>query len=268
MNVAFPAILIFLLLSPGIIFHSHYQPREVRAADMSPFGQTVIYVVLWGAVFDAIVMAIAVRCLGYEFHLGQLVRLLVDGRLANGDPGLTALFGRLDDHPGEPLWFFLWANAIALVTALLWRAMVHYFRLDHPWFPLYEKVRGDAPWNYLFRGIDVTTSKPDAIVVAALVTLKDTTLLYTGLLVDYELTANGDLDRIMIANAARRRLNDDAKGSDADRMSPSNIERFYPIEGDCLVLRSSEITTLNIKYLVLESVDDGSKEEPLKKANS
>lgn len=180
---------------------------------MSPFGQTVIYVVLWGALFDSATMAIAVHWLGYEFHLGQLVRLLVDGRLANGDPGLAALFARLDDHPTEPLWFFLWANAFALVSALLWRAMVHFFKLDHPSFPLFEKVRGDAPWNYLFRGIDVSHSTPDAIVVAALVTLKDATLLYTGLLVDYELTDKGELDRIMISNAARRHLSDDAKGA-------------------------------------------------------
>ncbi len=235
---------------------------------MSPFGQTVIYVVLWGALFDSATMAIAVHWLGYEFHLGQLVRLLVDGRLANGDPGLAALFARLDDHPTEPLWFFLWANAFALVSALLWRAMVHFFKLDHPSFPLFEKVRGDAPWNYLFRGIDVSHSTPDAIVVAALVTLKDATLLYTGLLVDYELTDKGELDRIMISNAARRHLSDDAKGGDADRMSSTNMARFYPIEGDCLVLRSAEITTLNIKFLVLEPLDDASKEENLKREHS
>lgn len=105
MNVAFPAILLFLLLSPGIFFYSHYQPREVRAADMSPFGQTVIYVVFWSVVFDSLTMVIAVYWLGYHFSLGQLVRLLVDGRVASGDPGLAPLFARLDAHPTEPLNF-------------------------------------------------------------------------------------------------------------------------------------------------------------------
>ena len=42
MNVAFPAIFLFLLLSPGIVFYFLYQPREVRAADMSPFGTAVL----------------------------------------------------------------------------------------------------------------------------------------------------------------------------------------------------------------------------------
>ncbi len=235
---------------------------------MSPFGQTVIYVVFWSVLFDSATIAVAVHWLGYEFHLGLLARLLVDGRLANGDPDLASLFAGLDSHPAEPLCFFLWANAIALACALLWRAIVHCFKLDHPSFPFFRHVRGDAPWNYLFRGIDVSDSTPDAIVVAALVTLKDATLLYTGLLVDYELTDKGELDRIMISNAARRRLTDDATGDSAERMSAANMQRFYPIEGDCLVLRSSEITTLNIKFLVLEPLNDASKEENLKPENS
>ena len=263
MNVAFPAILLFLLLSPGIFFYSHYQPREVRAADMSPFGQTVIYVVFWSVVFNSLTMVIAVYWLGYHFSLGQLVRLLVDGRVASGDPGLSPLFARLDAHPTEPLNFFLCANVMALASAFAWRVAVQKLKLDHPTFPLYMSVRGDAPWNYLFRGIDVSDSKPDAIVVAALVPLKDATLLYTGLLVDYELTDKGELDRIVVANAARRRLEDDVRADAPDRLSAENLSRFYPVEGDCLVLRSSEFTTLNIKFLVLEPLNDASTEEEL-----
>jgi hypothetical protein len=226
---------------------------------MSPFGQTVISVVFWGVVFDALTMAIAVLWLGYDFRLGLLVRLLVDGRLANGDPGLSALFARLDSHPTEPLKFFFAANSIAFASALIWRAAVHYLKLDHPWFPFHQSGRGKAPWDLLFRGIDVSDSTPDAVVIAALVPLKDVTLLYTGLLVDYELTEKGELDRIMIANAARRNLKNDAENGGADRMSSKSIERFYPIEGDCLVLRSSEFTSLNIKFLVLEPFNEANE---------
>jgi hypothetical protein len=235
---------------------------------MSPFGRTVISVVFWGVVFDSLTVSLAVLWFGYEFHLGLLVRLLVDGRLANSDPGLSALFARLDSHPVEPLKFFLVANSLALASALIWRAAVHYLKLDHPWFPLHQSVRGKAPWDLLFRGVDVSDSTPDAVVIAALVPLKDATLLYTGLLVDYELTDKGELDRIMIANAARRYLRDDADIGDTERMSAKDVERFYPIEGDCLVLRSSEFTTLNIKFLVLEPLNEASKEKNLDSGNS
>ena len=47
-----------------------------------------------------------------------------------------------------------------------------------------------------------------------------------------------------------------------------STERFYPIEGDCLVLRSTEFTTLNIKFLVLEPLDNVSEMECVDRAAS
>lgn len=264
MNVAFPAVFLFLLLSPGILFHRHYQPREVRAADMSPFGTTVVTVAIASLIFNAATMAVAIHWFRYEFHLGQMVRLLVDGRLATNDPDLASLFGRLDRYPTEPLLFFLAANLLAGATAALWRVLVLWLRLDHPSFPYYTHLRPPAPWHYLFSGVDVVDFTPDAVVVAALVPLKESTYIFTGLLRDYELTDKGELDRIVISQAARRRLEDDRKHDNStSRLSPENFERFYWIEGDTLVLRASEFTTLNIKFLVLEPLNEASQEKNL-----
>lgn len=256
MNVAFPAIFLFLLLSPGIVFHFFYQPREVRAADMSPFGKTVITVAFLSVAFNAVIMAVSVHWLGYEFQLGQMVRLLVDGRAANNDPALSALFSRLDRYPSEPLFFFIATNALAFSVAASWRILVRNLQLDHPSCRFYTYLRPPAPWNYLFRGTDVTESAPDAVVIAALVPLKESTYLYTGLLEDYELTEKGELDRLVLSNAARRKLDDDRADDDDSSMSQESVKRFYPIEGDYFVLRASDFTTLNIKFLVLEQINE------------
>ncbi|AFR14027.1 hypothetical protein BPC006_I0135 [Burkholderia pseudomallei BPC006] len=102
------------------------------------------------------------------------------------------------------------------------------------------------------------------MVVAALVPLKESTYIFTGLLRDYELTDKGELERIVISQAARRRLEDDRKHDNStSRLSPENFERFYWIEGDTLVLRASEFTTLNIKFLVLEPLNEASQEKNL-----
>jgi hypothetical protein len=69
------------------------------------------------------------------------------------------------------------------------------------------------------------------------------------MLVDYELTEKGELDRLIICNASRRKLADDRAAGSSN--SPLNhIQNFYPIEGDRFVLRSSEFSTLNIKFLI------------------
>lgn len=265
MNVAFPAIFLFLLLSPGILFHRHYQPREVRAADMSPFGTTVVTVAIASLICNATTMAVAVHWLGYEFHLGQMVRLLVDGRVATNDSGLSSVFHRLDQYPTEPLLFFVAANLLAGTAAALWRVLVKRLRLDH----YYTHLRPPAPWHYIFSGVDVVDFVPDAVIVAALVPLKESTYLFTGLLRDYEVTEKGELDRIVISQAARRRLDDDRKSDNsASRLSPENFDRFYPIEGDTLVLRASEFMTLNVKFLVLEPLNEASQEKNLRNPNT
>ncbi|WP_211455114.1 hypothetical protein [Collimonas antrihumi] len=87
--------------------------------------------------------------------------------------------------------------------------------------------------------------------MSAVVPFKDASYIYTGILEDYELTDKGELDRLILSNTSRRRLADDRDPGDSS--SPLDSYRyFYQIEGDRFVLRASEYTTLNIKYLVLE----------------
>jgi hypothetical protein len=272
LNIAFPAVFLFLFLSPGFIFHRFYQPREVRAADMTPFSSTVLMASTVAVLVNAAIIGVAVCWGKYEFHLGELVRMLAGGSAAGNDGALSPVYRRLDEHPFEPLLFFAATNAVALLGACAWRVAVWVFKLDHPSCRLHSLIRPPAPWHYLFRGIDVTAEAPDGVVIAAIVPLKDETFLYTGLLEDYELTDKGDLDRLILSNAARRRIGDDRNSyatpqpmtdeettgaKAAHSSSPlSSAKRFYPIEGDYFVLRASEFITLNIKFLVLEDLSD------------
>lgn len=252
MNIAFPAIFLFLLLLPGFVFHRLYQAREVRAADLTPFSTTVLTATAIAALINAATMLAATYWGGYHFYVGEMVRLLVSGASTNSAVALSPVFQRLNAHPFEPFAFFAATNLVAALLAGLWRFSVWRLRLDHPSRPLVRYMRPPAPWYYLFTGTDVTGVEPDAVVIATIVTFRDGSWLFTGLLEDYELTEKGELDRLVLSNAARRRLADDLP-RDASRLDQQ--ERFYPIEGDRFVLRASECVTLNIKYLVLESVD-------------
>ncbi len=55
----------------------------------------------------------------------------------------------------------------------------------------------------------------------------------------------------VLSNAARRPLERDRQDG-AEPSAVYDATRFYPIEGNYFVLRASEFTTLNIKFLVLE----------------
>ncbi|WP_456282130.1 hypothetical protein M1D55_10195 [Cupriavidus sp. JZ107] len=109
--------------------------------------------------------------------------------------------------------------------------------------------RQQAPWYYLFSGIDSGISDGAMVVVSAVVPMKDQSYLYTGLLEDFEFKSDGELERIILSAASRRKLTDD-RGRGLEEHG-----RFYPIEGNRLVIRSTEWTTLNVKFLVEEKAE-------------
>lgn len=260
MNIAFPAIFLFLLLLPGFVFHHFCQNREIRASYLPPFSAAVFVVVMAALASNVAVMAFA-RWLGhYEFNLGEIVRFLAGGASGSPDTALAHVYQRLDAEPFEPLCFFFATNVLAGAAAVFWRLTVWHFRLDHPSFRFYKRIRPPAPWYYLFTGIDAPYASIDAVVVSAIVPMKDGAYLYTGLLSDYRLTDKGELDRLVVSSAARRRLENDRSPDNTTLFPLYDLTRFYQIEGDYFVLRASEWVTLNVKFLVLEDAqaDQGS----------
>lgn len=250
MNIALPAILLFLLLSPGFVAHRVYKPREVRAADLTPFSTTILFATAWAALVNAVIVVGATYFCHYQFQLGEMLHFFVGGSSNSTEVALSPIYRRLDEHPLEPLYFFISTNLLSLFVALIYRWAVSRFRLDQPTtHRLYKLFRSPAPWYYLLSGEDTTDIIPEAIVVSVVVSFKDAPYIFTGMLVDYELTEKGELDRLIICNASRRKLADDRVSSSSK--SPLNhTQDFYPIEGDRFVLRASDFSTLNIKFLI------------------
>jgi hypothetical protein len=98
---------------------------------------------------------------------------------------------------------------------------------------------------------------PNGVAIGAVVSLGGIAYLYTGVLVEYFLDDQGQLNRLVLASAARRPLSEDAVEESEESLAEGSSralpgdERFYPIEGDYFVLRYSEVLTLNVRYLDL-----------------
>jgi hypothetical protein len=249
MNVAFPALFLFLVVLPGFLFRQFFQRNEVRNFDHTPFSAAVLKALLCAAAFNLFGGLVAYAS-GYEIRLGDVIRLLVGGASALKD--LEARLDWFNMHPITGVGYFALVNAAALISAFTWRAIVQQYELDRQgnWFSKF--VRSDAPWYYLFSGLD--HPKEDAIdgaLIAAVVEFKEGSFLYTGILDDYEVNAEGQLDRIMLVQAQRRKLEDDRHFDPAIEQFVDRQSRFYPIAGDVFVLRYAEVKTFNVTYLSL-----------------
>ncbi|WP_064574650.1 DUF6338 family protein [Cupriavidus gilardii] len=247
MNIALPAILLFFLVAPGFLYHHYSQAREAREADMTPFGATAIKSIVLALIVDAAVGLAATEYFGYQLYLGDALRMLSGGTAAASVP--PHRYEWLNEHPWPVFGFFAGTFGLAFALAMLRRWLVSRFHLDHPNSWASGFFRQQAPWYYLFSGIDSGISDGAMVVVSAVVPMKDQSYLYTGLLEDFEFKSDGELERIILSAASRRKLTDD-RGRGLEEHG-----RFYPIEGNRLVIRSTEWTTLNVKFLVEEKAE-------------
>jgi len=223
MNIAFPAVFLFLLVTPGFFFRQFSQRSEVRTFDHTPFSAVVLQALLAAAFFN-ILVAVAIRFGGYEIQVGDVVRLLVGGAAVVGD--LNARFAWLNGHPLASLGYFALTNGLALVAAVVWRALVEHYGLDRRGRWTAKWVRGPAAWYYLFAALDHPTGVGGA-VVAAIVEFKEGSYLYTGVLHDYECDESGQLDRLLLVQARRRKLDADRKYNESLQQYQDAPARFF-----------------------------------------
>jgi hypothetical protein len=122
------------------------------------------------------------------------------------------------------------------------------WHLDHK----FRFVRFSNEWFYLLKAEITQFSETDNVegehigtILGAVVHHKED-YLYTGIVIDYFFDKEGNLDRVILKEASRRLLCD-------DKTTPSGLASnpYYPIDGNYVVLRYSEMSTIGLRYLTI-----------------
>lgn len=252
MDFAFSAFLILLLVLPGVIFRFAY----LRGTTVNnPFVITSLTDEIASGVIAAGVLH-ALWCL-----VADGVHHPVDFKTA-----LTLLVGTEEDHPAQlsaaiaassrsmPLIaeYFLSLYVAAAAFGLLVHWAVRKTRLDHT-VPL---LRYHNEWYYILSGEYQQFSelraqpwssrrKPDVVYLSTVIPQGDEPYLYRGYIVDYSFDKEGLLDRVVLCDAKRRSLKNDREPIDPHKVEGD--DRYYAIVGDLLILKYSEMQTMNIQ---------------------
>lgn len=261
MNIAFPAVLLFLLVLPGFLLRSAFTKADGTNLDFKPFTNRTAFSIIFAAIIHSIWIYIFVPICSYQIHFNTLIDLLIGG---------NHTIEHREKILNEPTATFIYFITIYLFSYLGGRffgALVRSLKWDRKsTFPNWLKwiadiLKLDTNWYYLFSGINKEDSETLNIIgvyIAAVVTFKDTAYLYQGLLSDYYLDENGCLERIELKNVYRRPFIKQLD-ADAQEFSTSNENErfekvFYKVKGHYFVLRSSEIQTLNIRYINTDDI--------------
>lgn len=253
MNVALPAIVLLVLLLPGLIFRSALKRAEKIPLDYSPFGQVIAEGVLTAAALHALWLSIAHFALQLDFQL-QLLLGLVSPNATQNAAAIAELGGRgrmLAQYFGS-----LYLASYLIPRAVRW--LISKGRLDRHdcWLSVVARFH-QAPWYYLLTGADFAKDElPDFIRVAAVVDVAGEAVLYRGVLEEWFVNQDdGTLDRLVISSAERRKFDKDK----SDGTASGSEERFYIIDGDYFVIRYADIVTLNVQYV---RITEAAESEP------
>lgn len=238
MEIALPAIIIFLLVSPGFIFRAQFKKAERETFDYSPFGRVVGQAFLWTLVLHVLWLTLMWLIFNYTFDIKTLLRLLSSTHQETSFDAISNDALRITSYFSS-LYFFCWAAPPLL------RMQIVKYRLDREGSRLSWLTRMDAPWYYLLQGANLP-KKPAAVSVSAIVDAGGKAILYHGVLVDFIVDRHtGELNRLVLSGTFRWELEkfDQAKTVE-DKMKISET-----IDGHYFVISYDETITLNIKYL-------------------
>jgi hypothetical protein len=263
MNFAFPALLILLLVLPGVILRYFYF-RGAWAE--SPFTITSFAdEVGYGIAFALLLHLLWIRVVswfGYSVDLHAAFMLLI-GTYGSNQGHSAYVIHSVTEHPGRIgayfLALYLIAAGIGLGAHLLvrqrgWDRATTFLRFHNEWYYL---LTGEAASFSEYKDIGEWSGMGGvgAVYLAAVIEQGATPYLYRGIVKGFYFDRNGCLDRIVLILAHRRRLQDDRDPGIDHR--PVSDERYYDIAGHVLILRYSEIKTVNLEYIPKNTVSGG-----------
>ena len=263
-SVTGATLTLLLLLLPGIAFRRFYYTGEFSRQYFSEgFSQLLLRVALLSAWAQAAAYALAVGC-GWAGVVDTYAE--VAGALF----GLPVSPGRLRLGPFLGLQVAL--TTLGAGGGLLAHAVVKGCSLD----VRYKLFRFQNYWHYLLRGGvrgfgstgDLLGDIGDEIqytYVDVLVATSEGDMLYDGIVVDYQLSPNNHLDKLLLAGTRRRLLRSDR---DPGRTGGAVGRRYYPVAGDFVVVPAEQIKNYNVRYVIELSLATGGSGSTIRVADA
>ena len=275
MNVVLSALIIILLLYPGITFRAVYFKGR-RSDGVYRLRVNILRQPIWEQVTASLIPALLI-------HLFCTQAITIYGYLTDFQINYGFLYAFLRNEPLPSSvslnWYFVefcgylsMTFSLSLLAGAFARSYVSNNRLDTK----ITLLRFSNEWFYWLTGRILESDEDhkdrniDLIAIHALAETKENTIVYTGFLHDFVLAdANNGLDRIVLFNASKsvykktaRSSKQVTKQSEAETGEQTEQSEYYErlekrdIAQEYLVIPYSQIRNMTISYIDLVSLID------------
>lgn len=260
MNVAFPAVLLALMVLPGSVFRYTYARGSwgwTSPVSFRSVSDELAYGAIFAVVLHSVWLFLASRW-GYAADYASLLAFLT-GNFGPNSVRYDVAVRSFTNHAGAIASYFLSLIAFSATLGRLAHKGVRLLGLDKAT----QILRFKNEWFYLLSGEVLefgeqrNQRRVDGTFLSAVVDHGKEPYLYRGVVTDWSFDADGNLDNVRLELAHRRKLSDDGDRNTSEYEIGEFVEaddRYYSIRGDVFILRYSEMRTINLDYFQLTEI--------------
>lgn len=251
MNIAIGALVLLLLIFPGILFRYAYLSGPYsRKNFQSSLSDEVVLSLIPAFLIQTLAYVIIEPVSGTDVDVSLLIRLVSQVSSVS-----SAEFNTIESS----LLLFSVYNIITCSFGFLSGKLFRNFVAKNNWDIKYHSLRFNNEWYYLLSGriIDFPGNVGDSrninmVRVDVLSESQGNTIIYSGILREFYLSKADGLDRIYLTNVYRRKLTDDSPRELTAPIEQEFDDRYYKMPGDIFVIPYQQIRNINITYYIIE----------------
>jgi len=247
MDIALGGIVVLIILLPGISFRKGYFSEEFsNQYTIRDFFNLFVNTLFPSLIIYFLSLPIIFYFFdGYYYDFKTLL-----GILSSNDSLVKTSIEQIDKYKFEIITYQAVINLISFGLGLRLRDFILHYSFDAKnKFFRYKNI-----WHYLLTGKFIlfersqislekdTIEDIDITYIDAIVQVGENVFTYTGVLVDYELSDDGNLDLIYIKDALRK---------------PIEELEYKEIKGHTLILKYGNILNLNLIFIQTEEKPNG-----------
>jgi len=248
MNIALGAIIIVILILPGVSFRAALISSDSleNTLDTSLSGEIIL------SLISAIIWQLAGVSILYFFSCQVDVYVIV---LLISDPGSDLISSELIN---SKWWQFLGYTLIISFLGYIAGFFCRKLILQKNWHLSFGLLHITNEWDDLFQGRG-QVSEVDYVNIDILLDTYDGTYIYSGALSNYYMSKGNKLDKLILSNTYRRKLQDDRReseersanlGQKRTEVDKEKEDRWYRLPGEHFVVDGSKISNIHIRYML------------------
>ncbi|MDX1936449.1 MAG: hypothetical protein SFU21_05015 [Flavihumibacter sp.] len=253
MNLALSTVLIFIIVSPGLIARlSYFTFPFSNQARSSDFTKEVFWAIIPGFFIHFIYIGIIETTTKFFLKFSDISFLLL-GKEDNYRLNKISL--NIHENLGYISSYFVGLFLFSFLIGFLSKKIVLRYRLDK-----WSFFRFTNKWYYLLSGriLDVEPLEGDSsnigiVGIDVLCNVGGNQIIYIGFLNNYYLSGNGDLDAITLKYPVRRPLIVNSMQQQSETQQVDNESIYYTIPSDILYIPNKDIVNINIRYFSVEN---------------